>query len=40
MSEEELVSNLKDLLADFKSGEAPFIKKVEKQTSSVGTVRG
>jgi len=40
MSEEELVSNLKDLLADFKSGEVPFIKKVEKQTSSVRTVRG
>jgi predicted RNase H-like HicB family nuclease len=29
MSKEELVSNLKDLLADMESGEAPYIRKVE-----------
>jgi predicted RNase H-like HicB family nuclease len=39
-SKAELVSNLKDLLADLESGEVPFIRKVEELTSSVGTVRG
>lgn len=29
MSKEELVSNLKDLLADLESGEVPYIRKVE-----------
>jgi predicted RNase H-like HicB family nuclease len=29
MSKEELVSNLRDLLIDFESGEVPFIRKVE-----------
>jgi hypothetical protein len=29
MSKEELVNNLKDLLADLESGEVPFIRKVE-----------
>ena len=29
MSKEELVSNLRDLLADLESGEVPFIRKVE-----------
>ena len=29
MSEEELVKNLKDLLADLQSGEIPYIRKVE-----------
>jgi predicted RNase H-like HicB family nuclease len=29
MSKEELVNNLKDLLADLGSGELPFIRKVE-----------
>jgi predicted RNase H-like HicB family nuclease len=29
MSKEELVSNLKDLLADLESGEVPSIRKVE-----------
>jgi predicted RNase H-like HicB family nuclease len=28
-SKEELVSNLRDLLADLESGEVPFIRKVE-----------
>ncbi|HYJ90745.1 MAG TPA: hypothetical protein VEV84_05520 [Pyrinomonadaceae bacterium] len=28
-SKEELIENLKDLLADFESNEVPFIKKVE-----------
>ena len=28
-SKEELVSNLKDLLADIESGEIPYIRKVE-----------
>jgi predicted RNase H-like HicB family nuclease len=28
-SKEELLENLKDLLADFESGEVPFIRKVE-----------
>ena len=29
MSKEELVSNLRDLLADLESGEVPFTRKVE-----------
>lgn len=29
MSKEELVGNLKDLLADMESGEVPYIRKVE-----------
>ncbi len=29
MSKEELVGNLKDLLADLESGEVPYIRKVE-----------
>jgi hypothetical protein len=29
MSKEELVSNLRDLLTDFESGEVPFVRKVE-----------
>ncbi|MCJ7501809.1 MAG: type II toxin-antitoxin system HicB family antitoxin [Acidobacteriia bacterium] len=29
MSKEELVNNLKDLLADLESGEIPYIRKVE-----------
>ncbi|PYV22652.1 MAG: hypothetical protein DMG24_16090 [Acidobacteria bacterium] len=29
MSKEELVKNLKDLLADLQSGEIPYIRKVE-----------
>ena len=29
MSKEELVKNLKDLLADLESGEIPYIRKVE-----------
>jgi predicted RNase H-like HicB family nuclease len=29
MSKEELVNNLKDLLADLESGEVPYIRKVE-----------
>lgn len=29
MSKEELVSNLKDLLADLESDEVPYIRKVE-----------
>ena len=29
MSKEELVSNLKSLLADLESGEVPYIRKVE-----------
>lgn len=29
MSKEELVSNLKGLLADIESGEVPYIRKVE-----------
>jgi len=29
MSKEELVSNLKDLLADLESGEVPHVRKVE-----------
>lgn len=29
MSKEELVSNLKSLLADIESGEVPYIRKVE-----------
>jgi hypothetical protein len=29
MSKDELVSNLKDLLADLQSGEVPYIRKVE-----------
>lgn len=29
MSKEELVRNLKDLLADLESGEVPYIRKVE-----------
>lgn len=29
MSKEELVENLKDLLADLESGEIPYIRKVE-----------
>ena len=29
MSKEELVSNLKDLLADLESGEVPYVRKVE-----------
>ncbi len=39
-SKAELVSNLRDLLADLESGEVPFIRKVEELTSSVETVRG
>jgi hypothetical protein len=29
MSKEELVSNLKDLLVDLKSGDVPYVRKVE-----------
>ena len=29
MSKEELVGNLKDLLADLESGEVPYVRKVE-----------
>ncbi len=29
MSKEELVNNLRDLLADLESGEIPYIRKVE-----------
>jgi len=29
MTKEELVNNLRDLLADLKSGEIPYIRKVE-----------
>jgi predicted RNase H-like HicB family nuclease len=29
MSKEELVTNLRDLLADLESGEIPYIRKVE-----------
>lgn len=29
MSKEELVRNLKDLLADLESGEVPYVRKVE-----------
>ena len=29
MSKEELVENLRDLLADLESGEVPYIRKVE-----------
>jgi predicted RNase H-like HicB family nuclease len=29
MSKEELVTNLRDLLADLESGEVPYIRKVE-----------
>lgn len=29
MSKQELLSNLKDLLADLESGEVPYIRKVE-----------
>jgi len=29
MSKEELVNNLKDLLADFESGQVPYVRKVE-----------
>ena len=29
MSKEELVANLKDLLADLESGEIPYVRKVE-----------
>jgi hypothetical protein len=29
MSKEELVGNLKDLLADLESGDVPYIRKVE-----------
>jgi predicted RNase H-like HicB family nuclease len=29
LSKEELIHNLKDLLADFESGEVPYIRKVE-----------
>jgi hypothetical protein len=29
MSKDELVTNLRDLLADLESGEVPFIRKVE-----------
>ncbi len=29
MSKEELVNNLKDLLSDLRSGEIPYIRKVE-----------
>ena len=29
MSKEELVSNLRDLLADLESGEVPYVRKVE-----------
>jgi len=29
MSKEELIRNLKDLLADLESGEVPYIRKVE-----------
>jgi hypothetical protein len=29
MSKDELVTNLRDLLADLESGEVPFVRKVE-----------
>jgi hypothetical protein len=29
MSKEELVNNLKDLLVDLKSGDVPYVRKVE-----------
>lgn len=29
MSKEELVSNLRDLLADLETGEVPYVRKVE-----------
>jgi hypothetical protein len=29
MSKEELIGNLKDLLADLESGEVPYVRKVE-----------
>jgi predicted RNase H-like HicB family nuclease len=29
MSKEELINNLKDLLADLESGEVPYVRKVE-----------
>ena len=29
MSKEELVSNLRDLLVDLKSGDVPYVRKVE-----------
>jgi predicted RNase H-like HicB family nuclease len=29
MSKEELISNLRDLLADLESGEVPYVRKVE-----------
>jgi predicted RNase H-like HicB family nuclease len=32
MSKEELVSNLKSLLADLASGEVPYVRKVEELT--------
>jgi hypothetical protein len=35
-SKEELVSNLKDLLADMESGEVPYIRKVEELAIAEG----
>jgi len=29
VSKDELISNLKDLLVDFESGEVPYVRKVE-----------
>ena len=34
MSKEELINNLRDLLADLRSGEVPYVRKVEEFVSS------